>query len=333
MSKFLLLFFVLMLVSCGDDTQSKEAGVAKELTLAHTFNDTHPVSAAYKEFSKKIEEATGGRYKIVVYGNAQLGEQRANMELTQSGSLDITSVYVGNLENVQPTYQVITSPYMFYDDEHYYKALASDMFREKIYNASLDKGFIGLTPMDAGTRNFYNKVRPINVPEDLKGLKFRVSESQTAIKLTEYLGGIPVMMPAGETYTALQQNLIDGGENNLTYLVSTRQAEIVKYYSYTEHTRIPDMLIMSTKAWEELSAEDQQIFLTVAKEVSDNFTKNWAVSESEFAKKAQENGVQINRIDDLEPFRALVQPMHVELMAQSADLKELVNHVNSLKNK
>ena len=265
---------------------------------------------------------------LPIYG--QLGEQRANMELVQSGALDLSSVYVGNLENVQSTYQVITSPYMFKSTKQYREALNSDIFRENIYLASLDKGFIGLVPMDAGTRNFYNKVRPINTPEDLKGLKFRVSESQTAIQMTEFLGGIPVMMPAGEAYTALQQNLIDGAENNATYLVSSRQAEVTKYYSRTQHTRIPDMLIMSAISWTEMPEKYQKIFLSVAKEISTEFFQVWDNSEAKFLKQAEELGVVVNNIENIDPFYKLVVPMHESLIQQSEDHKELVLYINSI---
>ncbi len=329
MKKLFVLFAMLLAVSCGGKDGGGDSKTV-ELTLAHTFNDAHPVSEAYNKFARRIHEETDGAYKVNVYGNGQLGEQRANMELVQSGTLDMASVYVGNLENVQDTYEVITAPYMFVTTDQYREALNSDVFRDKIYQATLDKGFIGLVPMDAGTRNFYNTVRAINKPSDLNGVKFRISESPTAVEMTERLGGIPVVMPAGETYTSIQQNLIHGGENNATYLVSSRQAEVVKYYSFTEHTRIPDILIMSAASWNKIPNEYKEIFLAVAKEISTEFVSTWETSEAAFLEEAKKIGVQVNYIDDLEPFRVLVAPMHEALVKKSAAHKELVEYIRSI---
>lgn len=325
----IIIFILLAVVSCSNGSKNEQS---KILRFAHPFAESHPVFSVYQNMADLIGERTKNEYKIEVYGNATLGEQRATMELVQSGALDIASVYAGNIETVQSTYEIISTPYIFKDFEHYYKCLTSEMFRDKLYMASYDKGFVALTHIEAGARSFYNRVRPIEKPSDLHGLKIRVTESPTPIEMATLLGASPVALPYGEVYTALQQGLIDGAENNPTALVSVRHGEVAKYYSLTEHSRVPDIIIISSKIWDSLSDENKQIFESTAREVSSNYN---AIYESAIQKELEiaknEMGVMVNEVNQA-PFRELVLPLHKKLKEKSLELKELVSYVKSLEN-
>lgn len=331
MKKIIILLLILCtLISCSGGTSSKND--QKVLRFAHPFPDSHPVFKTYQEMADLIGERTKGEYKIEVYGNATLGEQRATMELVQSGALDMASVYAGNIETVQPTYEIISTPYIFKDFDHYHKCLTSDKFREKLYMASYDKGFVALTHMEAGARSFYNRLKPIITPNDLHGMKIRVTESPTPIEMATLLGASPVALPYGEVYTALQQGLIDGAENNPTALVSVKHGEVAKYYSLTEHTRVPDMVIISSKTWDSLSEENKKIFEDTAREISLKYNTIYDEAIKKELEYAQnEMNVKINEVDQ-EPFRKLVLPLHKKVEEKSADLKELVEYVKSLEN-
>lgn len=131
-------------------------------------------------------------------------------------------------------------------------------------DSTKDKGFFALSAYVAGTRSFYAK-KPITKPEDLKGLKIRVQPSPTTIKMIELMGGSPTPISFGEVYTAMQQGVVDGAENNVPSRVQTRHIEIAKVFSEDEHASIPDFLVISTKTWNKLTPEQQQILETAAK--------------------------------------------------------------------
>jgi len=167
-------------------------------------------------------------------------DQRESVELVQSGGLALAKSNAAELEAFEPLYSVFNLPYIFKNEDHYYDVLTSDI-GEEILNASKDKGFIGVTSYDAGSRSFYAG-KAIKTPDDLKSMKIRVQPSPTAVKMVELLGANPTPIAFGELYTALQQGVVDGAENNESALVDNRHGEVSKFYSYDRHTMIPDVL-------------------------------------------------------------------------------------------
>ncbi|MEM9390016.1 MAG: TRAP transporter substrate-binding protein, partial [Bacteroidota bacterium] len=197
----------LILVSC-----QAEEGVTV-LRLAHGLDVTHPVHQGMVFMAKELEKESGGKLKLTIYPSGQLGAERECLELLQIGSLDITKVSAAVMENFAPNYQVLSLPYIFRDRAHGYAVLDGDVGQQL-----LDEGekyrLKGLCFYDAGSRSFYTKEKPINSPADLRGLKIRVQKSKTAVNMVEQLGGSPTPISWGELYTALQQGVVDGAENN-----------------------------------------------------------------------------------------------------------------------
>lgn len=141
------------------------------------------------------------------------------------------------------------------------------------------------------------KEKPIRTPQDLKGLKVRVMESETAINMVKNLGGAPTPIAWGELYTALQQGVVDGAENNLTSFYLSRHYEVCKYYSFDEHTVIPDALLMSTYFWNNLS-ETEQMWVQEAADESIVFQRKlWAESEANARMELEKAGVIFNNPD------------------------------------
>jgi len=155
----------------------------------------------------------------------------------------------------------------------------------------------GLGYFDAGQRSFYTKGKSINTPADLEGMKIRVQESVMAMNLVRSLGGAPTPISWGELYTALQQGVVDGAENNPPSFVSSRHYEICKFYSLNEHTAVPDILIISTVAWKRLSPQEQEWLQEAADEAIAFQRKLWVEAEQEALRTVEAAGVTVTRPD------------------------------------
>ncbi|MEJ2543263.1 MAG: TRAP transporter substrate-binding protein DctP [Calditrichaceae bacterium] len=162
---------------------------------------------------------------------------------------------------------------------------------------------------DAGSRSFYAIDKPINTPADLKGMKIRVMKSITAVNMVKALGGSPTPIPWGELYTALQQGVVDGAENNPPSFYFSRHYEVCKYYSLDEHTAVPDILLMSTVVWNNLTPQEQEWLQKAVDESVIHQKKLWKEATEEALKAVQEAGVKVT-YPDKTPFLEAVKPMH-----------------------
>lgn len=227
-----------------------------------------------------------------IYPSQQLGTERECLELLQIGSLDMTKVSVGVLENFAPKMKVLGLPFLFRDRAHSFRVLDGPI-GEQLLEDGERYWLKGLGYYDAGSRSFYTKDKPITQPDDLKGLKIRVMESVTAVEMVQALGGSPTPISWGELYTALQQGVVDGAENNPPSFYLSGHYEVCKYYSLDEHTVLPDVLLAGTQLWEKLSQEEQQWLRESVKESVQYQRKLWAESEAEALAEVQKAGVEI----------------------------------------
>jgi tripartite ATP-independent transporter DctP family solute receptor len=297
-----LTFFVLglALFSCGlkDGT---------ELKLAHGLPTDHPVHEAMQFMADRTAEISGGKLTIEIYPAGQLGSEQQSIELLQIGSLAITKVSAAALESFSDDYKVFGLPYIFKSKEHYFHVLDGDVGKDFLVSTA-DKWIRGLCYYDAGSRSFYTKTRPINHPDDLAGLKIRVMQSITAFEMMKILGGSATPITWGELYTALQSGVVDGAENNLPSLYTSRHYEVCKFFSLDEHTSIPDVLIISQKIWDKLSPQEQAWLQQAADESVILQRKLWEESEQMSLEEIIKAGVQVN-YPDKQPFIDKVQPL------------------------
>ena len=318
---FLLFFSLFIMAGCEEKEQ------VKEIKLGHGLDISHPVHKAMVYMSERLYEKSGGTMTIDIYPNQQLGSERETLELLQIGSLGMTKVSTVVLENFVPSLQIFGLPFLFRDREHRFEVLEGEI-GEEFLNRSIDKRLKGLTFYDAGSRSFYTKV-PVERPEDLKGLKLRVMESATAINMVKHLGGSPTPIAWGELYTALQQGIVDGAENNLPSFYLSRHYEVCKYYVVDEHTALPDELLISTLIWNDLSPQQQKWLKEAAMESSEYQKEIWREAEMEAMEEIQKAGVQVI-YPDKETFREKVQPMY-EQFAQDPEMKELIEAIQETK--
>lgn len=326
-----MVFIISMLAACGsgdskDETKDEAdiSGSSEELTLAHNLSEDHPVHKGLEEFAEKAEEYTDGELTFKILSNGVLGDEKEVIEQLQSGSVAMTKVSAGALESFAKEYSILSLPYIFTSDEHYHNVMQSDVV-EPIYQSTEDQGFIGLTYYDSGARSFYTKDKAIMEPDDLKGLKIRVMDSPTAIEMVELMGGTSTSTPYGEIYTALQQGVVDGAESNPTALTVGKHGEVAHAFSKNEHTRIPDVLIVSTKVWEDLSEDQQEAVRKAAEESTTLQMELWDESVKEAEEEAEELGVEFYE-PELEPFIEKVQPLHDEF-GEDEDLKPIMNDI------
>lgn len=299
------------------------------MKLSHNHGRDHPVHKAMQSFSDRVKELTEGEVVIRLYPDAQLGTQRESLEQVQTGAIEMAKSNASELEAFHKDYGVYGYPYIFNDREHYYDTMLGDI-GQNILQSSKDKGFIGVAYYDAGARSFYAK-KPIKSPDDLKGLKVRVQPSPTAIEMTKVLGANPIPIAYGELYTALQQGVVDAAENNFTALTLTRHGEVTKFFSLDEHTMVPDILVISTKAWDKLTPDQQQAIQTAAKESTLMMKDLWSAAEQEELKAIDAMQVQVIEVDK-KPFQEAVQPMFDQLKKTDPDTYEVIEQIKLLGN-
>ncbi|MBN1456629.1 MAG: TRAP transporter substrate-binding protein, partial [Sedimentisphaerales bacterium] len=218
-------------------------------------------------------------------------------------------------------------PYLFRSEEHFWNVLTGEIGKELLQKGQ-DKYLRGLCYYDAGSRNFYTKNRPIRTPDDLVGLKIRVMNSRTAMDMVESLGAAPTPIAWGELYTALAQGTVDGAENNPPSFTTNKHYEICKHFTQDAHTRIPDVLLMSTKVWNTLSKQQQQWLQEAADESSVYQRELWKEKTVEALQQAQEEGVTIYEVDQ-SLFAEGVQPMYQSI--EDETLNALIKRIREVK--
>jgi tripartite ATP-independent transporter DctP family solute receptor len=318
----LFLAIAVTLTSC-----SKVTGVRK-LKIGHGLDQSHPVHKAMVFLAEKVKEKSNGRLQISVYPSQQLGTERQCLELLQIGSLAITKVSASVLEGFAPEFKVFSLPYIFRDEKHKFKVFEGEVGKELLLSPK--KYWLrGLCFYDAGSRSFYTKEKPINTPDDLTGLKIRTQESATSVKLVNSLGGSATPISWGELYTALQQGVVDGAENNPPSFYLSHHYEVCKYYSLDEHTAVPDVLVISTVIWNDLSEEEKKWLQEAADESYVYQKKLWKESTLESLKAVEKAGVKVI-YPDKTPFIEKVQPLLEEYKSEK-NVYDLIQKIKNVK--
>lgn len=297
------------------------------LKLSHVLDQSHPVHTAMVFMKKDLEKRSKGRVKLEIFPNGQLGSETESIEQVQRGVLAMVKTSAAPLEGFIPDMALFSLPYLFRDEDHYWKVLLGDVGQE-LLAAGKDKGLKGLCYYDSGSRSFYTTDGPILSPADLVGRKIRVLKSKTAMDMISAMGGAPTPIPWGELYTALQQGMVDGAENNPPSFLSSRHFEVTKQYSLDEHTRVPDIVVFSQRIWDGLSPEVQG-WVTESAAASVEFQRKlWKQKTDEALAELEKAGVKIHHPDKA-PFLAKVQSMYEPL--KGTRLGALVKRVQETK--
>ncbi|MDO4345163.1 MAG: TRAP transporter substrate-binding protein [Eubacteriales bacterium] len=300
------------------------------LKLGHNLAEDHAVHIELTKFAEDVAEQSNGTINIQIFPNGTLGSEADMLSQIQMGALDMAKVSASTLGQFSKLYNAYSVPYVFNDKEHYYNVMDGEI-TQSIFDSTEADGFIGLTWLDSGSRSFYTANTPIRKPEDLKGLKIRTMDSQMAIDMMNALGGAATVMGYSEIYTGLQQGVIDGAENNVTALRD--HGEVAKYYSFDEHTRIPDIVVLSANVWNQMSDSQKEVLKSCAKAATDDYKTAWEEFENQVLDQAvNEFGVELIKDVDTAAFQEAVQPVYESLKSSDPEVYAIVEQIQAAGN-
>lgn len=301
---------------------------ATEFRSADVHNaDDYPTVAAVRHMSDLLKQATGGKHSIKVFNKGALGSEKETIDQVKIGALDFTRVNISPMNAICQKTQVPTMPFLFRSVDHMRKVLDGPV-GEEILKDCEQHGFVGLAFYDSGARSIYAK-KPLKTVADVKGMKIRVQQSDLWVALVSAMGGNATPMPYGEVYTALKTGIIDAAENNIPSFDTAKHHEAVKFYSKTEHSMAPEILVMSKVVWDKLPPAEQQAIRKAAKDSVAVQRKLWDEQEAKSLASVKAAGAQIVDVDKAS-FQAVMTPVYDKFMT-TPDLKRLVKAVQDTK--
>lgn len=323
MSILVMLFaFSLMGV---DSALSQEKQVV--LKLGHAVAPEHPYHLGAIKYAELIAQRTKNKVKIDVYPSTQLGNERDMVEGLQLGTIDLVVTSTGPLGSFVPRMFVVDLPFLFRDREHAYKVLDGPVGRE-LLEAFSARGIKGLAFWENGFRQITNNVRPIEKPEDLKGIKIRTMENKVHLAAFKAFGASPTPMAWSEVYTALQQKTIDGQENPIAIVYYQKIYEVQKYLTLTGHFYSPTPLLMSLKAFNNLPPNIQKIMLDTAVECATYERNLLRDSEAKQLAELKAKGMQVST-PNKQLFQEAAAPVYREFESQFG--KEMIRQIIATK--
>ena len=315
-----------LVTGCGgnEGTASKK----RIIRVALSQSEEHPEYKGLVKFKDYIESELGDKYEVQIFPNELLGGQTKAIELTQTGAIDFTVAGTPNLEIFADVYEVFSMPYLFTSEEAYFAAMNDTKYMNKVYASTEDTGLQVITWYNVGTRNFYAK-KPINTPDDMKGMKIRVQQSPASIKMAKAFGAAASPMSFGEVYTAIQQGVIDGAENNELALTDNKHGEVAKYYTFSKHQMIPDVLIANYKFLNSLSEDEREVFEKAAQISTDTELTEW-YEDVKAARKTAEDDMGVTFIEpDLNTFKDKVKTVQEEMLEDNPNIRDLYEHIQT----
>lgn len=313
----------LLATGCGSDDGKRIVRVAL------SQSEEHPEYKGLEKFKEYVESELGDKYEVQIFPNELLGGQTKAIELTQTGAIDFTVAGTPNLEIFADVYEVFSMPYLFTSEEAYFAAMNDTDYMNQVYASTADTGLQVVTWYNVGTRNFYAK-KPIYTPNDMKGMKIRVQQSPASIKMAKAFGAAASPMSFGEVYTAIQQGVIDGAENNELALTNNKHGEVAKYYTYNMHQIIPDMLVGNLKFIQELDEDELKVFKEAALKSTEVELTEWDKCVEE-AKNTAHNEMGVEFIyPDITLFKDKVKNMQQDMIQKNPSIVDIYNHIQEV---
>ncbi|HEV8693201.1 MAG TPA: TRAP transporter substrate-binding protein [Lysobacter sp.] len=311
----------------GATPSLRAAADARVLTATDVHVKDYPTVLAVQWIGEQLERETQGRLRLRQYHSGQLGRESEAIDMARFGAIDITRVYSGALNNAFPLTQALCLPYVFDSVAHLRRALDGDVGAQVLRSFEA-RGLVGLAIYDSGARCFYNTKHPIHEPRDLHGLKIRVPVSDIFIRMLRLFGANPTPLSLGEVFSGMETHMIDGAENNIRSFQSSRHFEAAHYWSQSEHSYAPDVLLMSRRSFDTLAPRERTLVLELARESVQVMRRLWAESETVARRTVIEAGVHFNAVD-IPVFRRAAQPLLAEYRRNIA-IDDLYRRIRAL---
>ncbi len=323
-ARFSLLIGTLLLAAALTAVAAEQ----RVLRVADTQPADYPTVQALVYMGDLLEQWSDGELGLKIYAGGQLGEEKDTLELTVFGGIDINRVNLAPLNSIVPETTVLAMPFLFRSIAHM-RATVDGPIGDEILAAFEPHGLIGLAYYDSGARSFYNTKRPIRTPADLAGMKIRVQNSDLFVEMVKALGGNPTPMGFGQVYESLVLGTIDGSENNWPSYESTRHFEAAPFYTLTQHTMTPEVLVMSRHRWERLSGEQQSLVRRAAKASVAHMRVLWEQRVVRSRQVVLAAGVEVIEDLDKRPFMQAVAPLY-DMFLTDARLRDLVRRIRAV---
>lgn len=299
-----------------------------QIRLAHNQAKGSEIADSIAKISEFVAEDSDQNLEVSIYASGVLGTEKEEVEMVKAGVLDMAKVSSNTLGQFKDEYSIFAVPYLFQSQQHYYDACENSEKIKELFMSTADDGYIAIGYYANGSRNFYLKEDiPCTDPSVLKGKKIRSMPSSTSMDMIELMGGSPVPMAGGETYSALQQGIVDGAENTELVLTVDGHQDLVKAYTYTEHQYSPDIYIISTKTWDRLTDGQKELLVSSIQKANENFKSLYNGMMEEAIAEAETHGVTIYRDIDKTAFIEAVQPIHEEYCARGEAYKALYDDI------
>src|SRR5260221_3441561 len=302
---------------------------ARDFRYGDVQPDDYQTVMAVQYMGKQLAAETQGRLGVKVYPSGVLGSEKDNIEQLRLGGLDMMRINSGPLNSVVPETIALVLPFVFRSTEHM-RTVLDGPIGDEILASMQSQGLVGLAFYDSGARSFYTAKKPIRSVADMKGMKIRVQQSDLFVAMIEALGANPTPMPYGEVYTALKTGIVDAAENNWPSYESSRHFEAAKYYSLTEHSLAPEVLVFSKKVWDGLSGADQAALRKAAKDSVPYMRKLWDEREVKARKVVEAAGSQTIAIANKQEFVDAMKPVYATFAA-TPRLAGLVKRIQDVK--
>ena len=301
---------------------------AVEFRSADVHNsDEYPTVAAVKFMSDLLDKRSNGKYKIKVFNKSALGSEKETLDQVKIGALEMNRINISTVNSICPKSLVPTMPFLFDSIAHMRKTLDGPI-GEEILKGCEHEGLVGLAFYDSGARSIYAK-KPVRTVADTKGMKIRVQPSDLWVALVSAMGANATPMPTAEVITALKTGVIDAAENNIPSYDGFKHYEAVKFYSRTEHSMAPELLVISKKVFDAMPKAEQDMFRAAAKESVAFQRKKWDEEEVKSMNVVKGAGAQIVEVDKAS-CQAVMSPVYEKFM-NTPDLKRLVKTVQDTK--
>ena len=317
-----------LMMGCSAGTQSDSQ---PELVLRYADNqpEGYPTTQAAYYFAELVEQRTQGKIRVRVYANSELGDEVSVVEQLQFGGIDFARASLSTLVTVCPSLAVLQMPYLYDDADQMWRVLDGEI-GTRFLTAPRQSGIVWLSWFDAGARSFYTS-EPVETLEDLQGMRIRVQESDMMSRMIEAPGASAVQIPYNDVYSALMSGKVDGAENNWPSYASTGHYEGAPYIYLDEHSRIPEMQLMSTEAMDQIMELDEDYYTILcqcAREAALYERELWTETEAQAEQEMLEKGcvVTVPDAQTMEELRRRMQPFYGELSDADQALVERIRN-------